>query len=71
MHGPARPQLLPVDNVAVAFLPSRGSLEAGQIGASLRLGEPLYPDLTVKDRGQVAMLLVASSGGKEAARGSC
>src|SRR4029079_10472436 len=44
----ACPQLLAVDDIAVAVLARRGP-QAREVGARLRFGEPLNPDLPVED----------------------
>ena len=52
-----RPDLLAVDDEAVAVEPGRGP-DAGEVGAGTRLGEPLAPDLVRREeRLQVALLL--------------
>jgi hypothetical protein len=59
--GAARPQLLAVDDEPVAGAAGRRP-QAGEVGAGLGLGEPLAPDLAVKDRREVALPLLVGAG---------
>ncbi len=60
VHAAAGPQLLPVDDVAVA-VPARRGPQARQIRSGFGFGESLNPDLAVEDGGQMpAALLVGA-----------
>ena len=63
--GEGRPDLLPGDDPFVAVL-DRAGLQRGEVGARLRLGEALAPDLLGgEDRLQVALLLLVGAVGDD------
>ena len=68
VHAATGPQLLAVDDVAVADLARRGP-QAGQIRTRLGFGEALHPDLAVEDGGQVPAALLVGSGDQQGGRG--
>ena len=64
----ACPQLLAVDDVAVADLARRGA-QARQVRTRLRFGEALHPDLAVEDGGKVSAALLVCSGDQQSGCG--
>ena len=68
VHAAAGPQLLAVDDVAVA-VPARRGAQARQIGSGLRFGEALHPDLAVEDRGQMPAALLVGARDQQCRRG--
>ena len=68
VHTAAGPQLLAVDDVVVAVASGRGA-QARQVGAGLRFGEALDPDLAVEDRGQVPSALLVGARDQQGRRG--
>jgi hypothetical protein len=68
MHTTAGPQLLAIDDVGVADTPSRRA-KAGEVGAGLRFGEALDPDLAVEDCRKVPSTLLVRTRGEQGRRG--